>query len=116
MRGSDGQRRSCGRSRTSSASRHSEFLGNCSMHCPTSCMAQASFSTGTRSHLLPAVVSVVAEHRDSDCPEWLVICPGLGMPHAFLHRHAIMTGNDNYNGNMEIDSVKPPGGNATMVE
>ena len=103
MRGSDGQRRSCGRSRTS-------------MHCPTSCMAQASFSTGTRSHLLPAVVSVVVEHRDSDCPEWLVICPGLGMPHAFLHRHAIMTGNDNYNGNMEIDSVKPPGGNATMVE
>jgi hypothetical protein len=31
-------------------------LGNCSMHCSTSCMAQASLSTGSLSHLLHAVV------------------------------------------------------------
>ena len=31
-------------------------LGNCSMRYSTSCMAQASLSTGFQSHLLPAVV------------------------------------------------------------
>jgi hypothetical protein len=35
---------------------HPVLLGNCSMHCSTSCMAQASLSTGSRSHLLHAVV------------------------------------------------------------
>jgi len=33
-----------------------DLHGNCSMRYPTFCMAQASLSTGTRPHLLHAVV------------------------------------------------------------
>jgi hypothetical protein len=36
-------------------------FGNCSMHYSNSCMAQASLSTGARSHLLPAVVRLCGE-------------------------------------------------------
>ena len=36
--------------------RRRRAFGNCSLRCSTSCMAQASLSIGSRSHLLPAVV------------------------------------------------------------